>query len=49
MSEHFGLIEMLFVFGAVIAFGLWELRSLRLLRRRREKAKLDEASASDAR
>ena len=43
MSETvFGLIELLLVFGAVLALGFWELYSLR---RDRKRAKAAEAAA----
>jgi hypothetical protein len=35
-SSVFGLIELLFVFGLVVAFGAWQLASLRREQRRSE-------------
>lgn len=42
MTTGFGLIELVFVFGVVLALGLWELWSIRReLRRSREQRRDD--------
>jgi hypothetical protein len=38
-ASLFGLIELLFVFGLVVAFGIWQLLSLRHEARRRNDAR----------
>ena len=38
-ASLFGLIELLFVFGLVVAFGVWQLLSLRREARRRDEAR----------
>lgn len=39
------LIEVVLVFGSVLAWGLWELRSLRIEREKREKLERERAAA----
>ena len=38
MDGSIALMELLLVFGAVVAFGFWELRSLRQDKKRRKDA-----------
>ena len=39
-SQYFGLVEMVFSFGVVLAFAFWQLRSIRKAREKlREKEK----------
>jgi hypothetical protein len=42
MATGFGFIELVFVFGVVLALGLWELRSIRREVRRGRDAQRDE-------
>ncbi len=39
-SQYFGLVEMVFSFGVVLAFAFWQLRSIR---KAREKLRDNEA------
>jgi hypothetical protein len=34
MAENYGIVEMLFSFGLLIAFCIWELRSIEKARKR---------------
>lgn len=40
------LIEIVLVFGSVLAWGLWELRSLRREREKRERAQAEKTGAA---
>jgi hypothetical protein len=45
-QKYFGVVEMLFSFGAVLLFGFWQLRSVskaKKARLERERARLDDA------
>ena len=47
-QNYYGIIEMLFSFGAVLLFGFWQLRSVskaKKARLERERARLDNPSA----
>jgi hypothetical protein len=47
MDRWAGLIEVTLVFGAVLAFGVWQKLQLRRLRRAREAQAAAEADARD--
>lgn len=40
-TVYYGWIEIVFSFGIVLAFGVWQLMDLRKLRREREKNERD--------
>jgi len=43
-ARYFGVVEMLFSFGVVLAFGFWQLRSVSEAKRRRlEKERADKS------